>query len=323
MKTNLIIGAGQIGSRHLQGLLNLNMPQTIYVLDPSEQSLEISKRRAEEIPNDHIIRFITDWTSLPIDLDLVIVATGANVRKSVLNILLDGFKVKYLLLEKILFQDVESYPEIAELIQQKAIPVWVNHPRRIFDSYVSIKREIPVDEPVKLHVIGNNWGLGCNGLHFIDLCAFLSGSEVDSINADWIDDELLESKRPGYIEFSGTLKGIMKNGSCFSVSSFKGDLNMISVTISTVSESWVIIEGAMSITYHQKTGDGRTDYKRQSATKFQSQLTTVIASDLFLNGTCDLPTYEEARQSHVPFIKTLLTKYNDLTGIDNRICPIT
>jgi len=323
MKTNLIIGAGQIGSRHLQGLLNLNTPQTIYVLDPSEQSLEIAKKRAEEIPNKHITQFISDWTSLPIDLDLVIVATGANVRKQVVNILLNGFKVKYVVLEKILFQDVQSYKEVAELIRQKDVPVWVNHPRRIFDNYLAIKQELPFDEPIKFHVIGNNWGLGCNGLHFIDLCAFLSGSEVDSINTDWIDDELLESKRSGYIEFAGTLKGMMKNGSCFSVSSFKGDLNLLSVSISTASESWVTMEGAMSITYHQKTGDGRTDYKRLSATKFQSQLTTVIANDLFLNATCDLPTYEEACLSHVPFIEVLLKKYNDLTGIENKICPIT
>ena len=45
----LLIGAGQLGSRHLQGLLKFQKKQFIYVLDRSEDSLTVAKKRAAEI----------------------------------------------------------------------------------------------------------------------------------------------------------------------------------------------------------------------------------------------------------------------------------
>ena len=102
MINSLIIGAGQLGSRHLQGLLKFEKEQLIYVLDPSENSLNISKERAQEVENKHNLIFINDWDKLPTEFDLVIVATGANVRSKVVSKLLTDFKVKNLILEKIL-----------------------------------------------------------------------------------------------------------------------------------------------------------------------------------------------------------------------------
>ena len=93
-----IIGAGQLGSRHLQGLLKSKSEQVIYVLDPSESSLKISRNRAQEIKNNHNLLFITDWNKLPNYLDLVIVSTGANVRSKVVSKLLTDFKVKNLII---------------------------------------------------------------------------------------------------------------------------------------------------------------------------------------------------------------------------------
>ena len=104
MKINVVIGAGQLGSRHLQGLLRLTIKQKIFVLEPSEVSLELSKTRANEIPNEHEIIFSKDWDILPQNLDLVIIATGANVRAMLIEKLLPKYKVKNLVLEKILFQ---------------------------------------------------------------------------------------------------------------------------------------------------------------------------------------------------------------------------
>ena len=65
MITNLIIGAGQLGSRHLQGLLKSEIEQVIYVLDPSENSLTVSKQRAQEVEFMHIVKYIKDWNNIP------------------------------------------------------------------------------------------------------------------------------------------------------------------------------------------------------------------------------------------------------------------
>lgn len=45
-----IIGAGQLGSRHLQGLKGAASSLAITVLDSSKESLQVSKERYEAIP---------------------------------------------------------------------------------------------------------------------------------------------------------------------------------------------------------------------------------------------------------------------------------
>ena len=47
--TILIAGAGQLGSRYLQGLANCQNNLNIFVLDISEQSLQIAKQRWEQV----------------------------------------------------------------------------------------------------------------------------------------------------------------------------------------------------------------------------------------------------------------------------------
>ena len=80
MKTIAIIGAGQLGSRHLQGLLKYKTQQDIYVLDPSQDSLKLARQRADEISHQHRVHFVADWTAIPQNIELAIVATNSNVR---------------------------------------------------------------------------------------------------------------------------------------------------------------------------------------------------------------------------------------------------
>ena len=49
MKRIFIIGSGQLGSRHLQALKNIDEELDIYVIDPSNKSLDVAKNRYESI----------------------------------------------------------------------------------------------------------------------------------------------------------------------------------------------------------------------------------------------------------------------------------
>ena len=170
MKTNLIIGAGQLGSRHLQGLLKFDKcQQAVYVIDPSLDSLNNAKLRASEIKSNHEVRFLADWKNLPKEFDLAIVATNADIREKVVTKLLQNHRVNYLVLEKVLFQDIEAYSRINDLINKNNISTWVNHPRRMFSSYQVIKNQINNGNSKNYQYSGGNWGLGCNALHFLDL----------------------------------------------------------------------------------------------------------------------------------------------------------
>ena len=324
MKKNLIIGAGQLGSRHLQGLLKLTQKQVVYVLDPSSGSLEVAEKRANEIGHSHSVNYISDWNKLPKELDLVIVATGANVREKVITQLLLGHKVNKLVLEKILFQDIESYHKIGLLLQKTNTPTWVNHPRRMLAHYQQVKKElVKAKGKIVFQVVGGNWGLACNSLHFIDLCSFLSGEVVEELDLDWLDNSIHKSKREGNIEFTGSIKGKMKDNSSFIITSFDKEVSDISISVSTSSQRWVIQEGSAQKIIHFSKYNGFQEVITSFTTEFQSTLTTKIANDLFEFGNSSLPTYEEACLSHIPFIKASIKKYIEITGIETNTCPIT
>ena len=325
MKNFAIIGVGQLGSRHLQGMLNYkrHSPQKIYVIDPSLDSLKISKVRESEIEHNHQIFFQQNWNNFPETFDVVIVATNADVREKVINQLLSKCKVKYLILEKVLFTDLMAYQRVSELLKSKSIKTWVNHPRRMFSSYHELKNKIGEEFIGTFQVTGGNWGLGCNGLHFVDFFEYLSGSKLETMDADWIDPEILESKRKGFVEFTGTIKGKFENGSSFQVTSLKGEPAAGTITIFDSENRFIIQESGTPAIYHMKKTDGFKQNIIPFTVEFQSSLTTKLLEDLLSSGSCNLPTYEEAKQTHELFISALLQAYNNIQKTDTHILPIT
>ncbi|MDP5028533.1 MAG: Gfo/Idh/MocA family oxidoreductase [Flavobacterium sp.] len=324
MKINAVIGAGQLGSRHLQGLLRLTIKQKIFVLDPSEVSLEVSKSRANEIPNEHEIIFSTDWDVLPKNLDLVIIATGANVRSMLIEKLLPKYKLENLVLEKILFQDLKSYEKIGKLLKQTNTHTWVNHPRRTAIHFSEVRDTIANSkEKVNFNIVGSNWGLACNALHFIDIISYIANASIRSIDLDWIDPVIHESKRANNIELTGSIKGILSNGSNFVINSIDGEFEDVSLFIASNTQRWIIQEGRAQKIIHLSSANGFNPIISDIQIEYQSTITTRIASDLFESGNCNLPTYEQACESHIPFIEAILKKYIEISGVETTICPIT
>jgi predicted dehydrogenase len=52
MKSIVIIGAGQLGSRHLQALRLIDEPIRIQVVDPSHESLKVAEERFNQVKKD-------------------------------------------------------------------------------------------------------------------------------------------------------------------------------------------------------------------------------------------------------------------------------
>ena len=82
----LISGAGQLGSRYLQGLVNCRLPLRIFVQDTNEESIWRAEQRWQEVltpETPHEVLFQTSLVSLPSEIDIAIVATTADVRPKV------------------------------------------------------------------------------------------------------------------------------------------------------------------------------------------------------------------------------------------------
>ena len=134
----LLIGAGQLGSRYLQGIVKSELNFEIIVVDLSQDSLETAKKRIEEVGN---CKKITFTKKLPIDqnfFDICIVSTTANSRRSIVANVYRLFEVKYLILEKVLVQSCNDLEAIKETISVNK-KVWVNLPRRLMPLYMSLK----------------------------------------------------------------------------------------------------------------------------------------------------------------------------------------
>ena len=150
MKKVSIIGAGQLGSRHLQGLKTAQSEMGIWVIDASEESLKVAKERCEAVESKtpKTVHYEQNIDVLPQNLDLVIVATGSKPRASIIKALLAHSTVSYLVLEKFLFTRLQDYDEIEALLKEKGVKSWVNCPRRMWPSYEAIKKLINKDKPV-------------------------------------------------------------------------------------------------------------------------------------------------------------------------------
>ncbi|NJM62856.1 MAG: alpha/beta hydrolase [Oscillatoriales cyanobacterium RU_3_3] len=57
------------------------------------------------------------------------------------------------------------------------VKTWVNCPRRMQPAYHKLRQDLHGHSPITMRVVGGGWGLACNGIHFLDLAAFLFGRE--------------------------------------------------------------------------------------------------------------------------------------------------
>ena len=138
-----IIGSGQLGSRHLQGLAKSKLEIEIHVVDPSQRARGVARIRFSEVANEFQkknILFHKDITELPNELDLVIVSTTANMRRKVIENLLKQKIVKYIILEKVVFQRSDDFLQIQSLLAKNGttgVGALVDRDV-IFDIYVSL-----------------------------------------------------------------------------------------------------------------------------------------------------------------------------------------
>ena len=330
MKKVAIIGAGQLGSRHLQGVLKSSFEFDVYVVDPYLSSLELAEGRAGEIEHLHEVYFEERISRLPGVLDLVIVATNSDVRLSVLKNLLIQSKVGTLILEKVLFQSVHEYDEAQELIQNTNTTVFVNHARRMQEVYKGLQDLLGEFEGEVFDVdyYGSNWGLGCNGLHLSDAICFMFNDEIQYYDIRELDSEIVESKRAGFVEFTGTLSGKTKKNHSIRITSRKtrdGLPSGISLTLNAPSVRISVKEGGKEtlIIVTRMNQEADTKVITFPGMLFQSDLSKIIVEEALSGRSIELTTYEEALVNHKLFIESLLNHMKKSNHVNSNKCPIT
>lgn len=317
----VIIGAGNIGTRHLQGVLKYEEKLNIYAVEPNETARKKSQMMIEDTQKKSMNRvsYVSDVEKLPEYVDIAIVATNSAVRKKVIENLLEYVKVKYLILEKVMFPHVSYYEQIGNLLKKKGVKTWVNCVKRSWKYASVLKKYYKDNDSLQMTVSGKMWGLACNAVHYIDFLSFLTDCcEYPVIDNSMVDERIISSKREGYIEFTGQLN-IRLGKHILELICDEGVFDGFYITIKDKKiECRIVEKGEYGLNIIKNIDTGKEEREKYKV-EFQSNLSGKLVSELLDTGRCNLPDYELASKWHIPLIKSLSEK----AGLEKDYCNIT
>ena len=191
----LIVGAGQIGSRHLEGAIKNKNQLSIIIVDKHPIALKTSENLIKNKSFGNSQTSVTYKKELPKNksFDICIIATRADIRASITKDLLNNCNFKFMIFEKVLFQKDQDFIIISNMLREKNVKAWVNCPRRIYSFYQEIKKKINSKLPVNINVTGSSWDMACNAIHFIDLFSFLVSDSSLNITETNFSENVLYS----------------------------------------------------------------------------------------------------------------------------------
>ncbi|MDI9817761.1 MULTISPECIES: Gfo/Idh/MocA family oxidoreductase [unclassified Legionella] len=317
-----IIGAGQLGSRHLQALNLINKKLNITVIDPNPESLELACSRFDSCKGDssHEIAY---QQSIDINnpLDIVIVASTAQSRRAIVEKLLSNADVNHLILEKLLFTQYQDYIDIAEILAVKKTKTWVNCPMRMMPFYKTLN-QLFLNQAIHYRVTGSQYGLVTNAIHYLDHITYITGNTEFELDTSYLDKEIIASKRPGYYELTGTLIARFRNGSIAFLHCDKHGMSPTQIEIYSndnriISREWEQKAWATSISNDWQ-------WQEQAApVPFQSSLTAELVSSLLEDNNCQLTDYQTSMKIHLQLLTPLQLFLNECGVKGNVDYPFT
>ena len=123
-------------------LLLIDIPTNIFVIDQDFNSIKKTKKIYKNSKKNKFIKsinFFENISKINFDIDLAIISTNSNVRKSILKKMVMKNNIKNLLIEKVAFQSSNDFKEIMSLLKRKKIQCWVNLAKRIFPLFQKLK----------------------------------------------------------------------------------------------------------------------------------------------------------------------------------------
>ena len=320
-KNIAIIGLGGIGFRHFQSLMNSNLEIKLVLVDVSQNALERARRFEENNKNNMIELFYTDnIEDCPRRIDVAIIATSSLVRREVFESLVFFSVVDAVILEKFLFPREEDYEYVRNLIKEKNIKAYVNCPCRLYPGYINIKKELNGIDRIDAIITGANWGLACNAIHTVDTIGYLLDSYDEmTVDASMLNDKIEESKREGYIEFTGWL--ICEIGTKGRIIMGSDDTGEVPIKLILLcgEKTFIIYEADKKMFVSCKGSSQLVDFPIY----YQSELTASVVGELITTGKCGLTRYEDTIQWHTALLKAFIHKYNQITRENKDCCPIT
>lgn len=323
MKNVLLVGAGNLGRRHLQSLKNSRYPIRIFVVEPFDEARSLAKSAMEQAPGsqpEKVVSFHGSLDDIDQKIDIVIDATPATGRLEILRRTL-SLGAKDLVLEKVAFNSVGDIDQAAALIEQTSAHAWVNCPRRLNPFYIQLRTILQNEAIIRFEVNGENFGMACNAIHFIDLFSYLAQRHTYTISLDKVQN-IVPSKRSNYIEFFGAAAGAFDSGPEFKIHCHESPSGVgFDIRVITSLNEYRINEISGQVKITDQNGRCETQDFRQP---YQSELTGPLVDAIIETRRCGLTTFSESMALHRPFINAAYELYaSKYEENDMKTVPIT
>lgn len=316
----LLVGAGQLGSRYLEGLKSVSKPLDVTVIDPSVDALALAEHRWDQVGPARQHPRPVFWSSIgeaiergPAAYDLGIVSTGARHRLGAVEAIVAGTTIRHWVLEKVLAQSSCDVRAIEELVGSGSA-AFVNTCRRMMPGYVAMKDMVV--PPLSVKILGGEWGLASNAIHFIDMVAWMTGSSLSDVTAESDGVPWHQTKRVGYYDMTGQVNATFVDGSDLAMVASQHEGQLTISIIDGAGSRWDL-DQASGVARSGRGQTMRVDFELQSA------MTPRLVSKLVATGSCDLTTLEESARIHGPLLDALLHDWNAATGRSDSHVPIT
>ena len=289
----LLIGAGHLGRRYIEGILRTNHSLTLHVVDKSTSAINEAKKII--VPYEKEINFSQDLPNKT-SFDLIIIATTATNRSDLIEKLNLKYDPNHWIIEKVLEQSVSNLEKINQILRNKN--AYVNTPRRINGLYNCTKYPT---KNLKFTVEMHDFGIACNAIHFIDVVEYLSGQKILNIDTSGLDDFWIQSKRIGYLDVYGTLNVEFEKNVNLTITSLKTKCP-VKMEIESEDVKYQIYENDK---YFLKNGK-----KIFGDFMYLSEITPLIINQLIKENVCSLTKLSTSIRQHKILISSLLKHYN-------------
>lgn len=199
----LLVGTGMMGQRHISSLFNNVKNLDLVIYDKNNKTLQ----KIKSIWGEKIGLYANSLEEINDTFDGAVISTNAKNRKEIIRSVLE-MGVKNLLIEKPVEQSLERFYDTVKLFDNSRAKGYVNFTRRCFDKYeyfYDLINNAPQFKGKKvITILGGALGIGCNGIHLIDLVIKLLDPSSYKIKMAQISDEIVLSGRgKEFTDFGG------------------------------------------------------------------------------------------------------------------------
>jgi predicted dehydrogenase len=229
----LLIGAGRMGMRHLQGLDGA--VSSCDVVDPNAEA----RSAARSTTGKTEVRTFASLESLPGDAryDAAILAATATGRRELFEEV-ESRDIPAILIEKPIAQSRADTRAVLERAASSRSAVWVNHYRRTLAGFEPLRQ---AGGPFVLAISSGAMGLGANGVHWIDFAVHLTGAKSGKLLFGEIEDTIIRSGRgPSFRDYGGRGVFAFPDGSRLMLSCAAGSSAPTMMSIVTPTGHWIV-----------------------------------------------------------------------------------